>query len=173
MAGKATYRAMMEVEETAEVVVRQTPGEIEQVSKPVRPVRPARDPEAEKPTAAILPIYLLLGPAGEAINLTIRDRDGNIRKVELERNSMQRDGSQFMYRFVYDAFVASSVESRFLDEHVLYVKIPNFDREEIVSSFHQLLEEIDLSTTNGTYLVHLRTRDGGTSYLGSFLENFS
>ena len=58
MAGKATYRTMVEVEETAEVVVRQTPGEIEQVSKPIRPLRPVKDPEAEKPTAAILPIYL-------------------------------------------------------------------------------------------------------------------
>lgn len=31
----------------------------------------------------------------------------------------------------------------------------------------------DLTTTNATYLVHLRTRDGGTTYLGTFAENFS
>jgi len=31
----------------------------------------------------------------------------------------------------------------------------------------------DLTTTSATYLVHLRTRDGGTTYLGTFLENFS
>lgn len=97
---------------------------------------------------AILPIYLLFGPTGEPVDLTIRDLDGDIRSVQLERDSIQRDGSPFMYRFVYDSFVASSVESRFLDEHVLYVKIPNFDREEIASSFHRLLEETDLSAKN-------------------------
>jgi hypothetical protein len=31
----------------------------------------------------------------------------------------------------------------------------------------------DISTTNSTHLVHLRTRDGGTTYLGTYLENFS
>lgn len=31
----------------------------------------------------------------------------------------------------------------------------------------------DLSTINSTHIVHLRTRDGGTTYLGSYLENFS
>ncbi len=31
----------------------------------------------------------------------------------------------------------------------------------------------DLSTINSRHLVHLRTRDGGTTYLGTFLENFS
>jgi hypothetical protein len=31
----------------------------------------------------------------------------------------------------------------------------------------------DLSTTNSRHLVHLRTRDGGTTYLGTYLENFS
>jgi hypothetical protein len=31
----------------------------------------------------------------------------------------------------------------------------------------------DLTTTNATYLIHLRTRLGGTTYLGTFAENFS
>lgn len=31
----------------------------------------------------------------------------------------------------------------------------------------------DLSTTNSRHLIHLRTRDGGTTYLGTYLENFS
>lgn len=31
----------------------------------------------------------------------------------------------------------------------------------------------DISTTNSRHLVHLRTRDGGTTYLGTYLENFS
>ena len=114
---------------------------------------------------AILPIYLLFGPAGETVDLTIRDHDGDIRSVQVERNSIQRDGSPFMYRFVYDAFVASSVESKFLDEHILYVKIPNFEREEIASSFHRLLEEIDLSTTKGM-VIDLRFNLGGSNAIG-------
>lgn len=31
----------------------------------------------------------------------------------------------------------------------------------------------NISTTNSRHLVHLRTRDGGTTYLGTYLENFS
>lgn len=31
----------------------------------------------------------------------------------------------------------------------------------------------DLSTTNSTHLIHLRTRDGGTTYLGTFTNEFS
>ena len=31
----------------------------------------------------------------------------------------------------------------------------------------------DLTTTSATYLVHLQTRVGGTTYLGLFEENFS
>ena len=45
-----------EIEETAEVVVRQNPGEIEQ-STPVKTKLRGKT-EPEKPTAAILPIYL-------------------------------------------------------------------------------------------------------------------
>jgi len=56
MTRKAIYRTVIESEETAEVMVRQTPGELEALQRPVRPIE--RLPEPGKPTAAILPIYL-------------------------------------------------------------------------------------------------------------------
>jgi len=56
MAWKATYRNTLEAEETAEVVVRRTPAEIGAEEFPRRPKKINR--ELEKPTAAILPIYL-------------------------------------------------------------------------------------------------------------------
>jgi RNA polymerase primary sigma factor len=49
---------MLEVEETAEVIVRQSPAEIDALIR-ARKQRPfKRAPEPDKPTAAILPIYL-------------------------------------------------------------------------------------------------------------------
>ena len=56
MTRKAIYRTVIESEETAEVTVRQTPGELDVLQRPVRPLE--RLPEPGKPTAAILPIYL-------------------------------------------------------------------------------------------------------------------
>ena len=57
MARKATYRTLMESEETAEVVVRQTPAAIDALLR-VRKQRRIKVTEVDKPTAAILPIYL-------------------------------------------------------------------------------------------------------------------
>ena len=57
MASKAILR-MVEVEETAEVVVRQNPAEIDSALREQRPRFLTQRPDAEKPTAAILPIYL-------------------------------------------------------------------------------------------------------------------
>ena len=56
MARKGTYRSGIESEETAEVIVRQSPAEIE-VPQPQATAQPIRS-EPGKPTAAILPIYL-------------------------------------------------------------------------------------------------------------------
>jgi RNA polymerase primary sigma factor len=49
---------MVEVEETAEVVVRQNPAEIDSALRDQKSRILAQRPDAEKPTAAILPIYL-------------------------------------------------------------------------------------------------------------------
>jgi RNA polymerase sigma factor (sigma-70 family) len=56
MARKPNYTSAIESEETAEVVVRQSPAEIE-ATQPATPAQPVRT-EPGKPTAAILPIYL-------------------------------------------------------------------------------------------------------------------
>jgi RNA polymerase sigma factor (sigma-70 family) len=58
MIRKATLRTMVEVEETAEVVVRQNPAEIGSSLRERKPRLLIQRPDAEKPTAAILPIYL-------------------------------------------------------------------------------------------------------------------
>jgi RNA polymerase sigma factor (sigma-70 family) len=58
MARKATYRSILEVEETAEVVVRQSPADIDSLIRARKQRQLKRSPEVEKPTAAILPIYL-------------------------------------------------------------------------------------------------------------------
>ena len=58
LSSKQRYMTIAETEETAEVVVRQNPGEIEAAAE-VRPTRPIdRRLEPDKPAAAILPIYL-------------------------------------------------------------------------------------------------------------------
>jgi len=58
MARKAILRAMVEAEETAEVVVRQNPAEIDSALREQKPRLLTQRLDAEKPTAAILPIYL-------------------------------------------------------------------------------------------------------------------
>ena len=65
MARKATNRKMVDTEETAEVVVRRYPGALSQGDDPMgsgddnaQPKVTAQKVEPEKPTAAILPIYL-------------------------------------------------------------------------------------------------------------------
>jgi len=57
MARKVAYRDLMEAEETAEVVVRVNPAEIEAEEIDTK-VPPQIEPTQDKPTAAILPIYL-------------------------------------------------------------------------------------------------------------------
>jgi RNA polymerase primary sigma factor len=49
---------MLEVEETAEVIVRQSPAEIDALIRARKQRQLKRGPEPDKPTAAILPIYL-------------------------------------------------------------------------------------------------------------------
>jgi RNA polymerase sigma factor (sigma-70 family) len=58
MARKVTYSSAIESEETAEVVVRQSPAEIDSVAQSTGVPQPDRTTVLGKPTAAILPIYL-------------------------------------------------------------------------------------------------------------------
>ena len=58
MTRKATFRTILETEETAEVVVRQSPADIDLLLRARRQRQMKRRHEVEKPTAAILPIYL-------------------------------------------------------------------------------------------------------------------
>jgi carboxyl-terminal processing protease len=111
---------------------------------------------------AILVVYLLSGPKDSAVGMKVKDTDGAIRNVSLTRNSTIGNGPPFMYRFVENAFMAQAIESKMLEDGILYVKIPNFEHEQIETSFTQLIDGMDDGSVKGM-LIDVRNNMGGSS----------
>ena len=98
MVRKEHDTTVIEGDETAEVVVRHSPAEIDQVAVPKKPRLTGRPPEPEKPTAAILPIYLRemgstpLINEGQEVELARELQDGRVAmaKVALKLTAATR-----------------------------------------------------------------------------------
>ena len=110
---------------------------------------------------AILTVYLLFGPAGDTVDLQIRELDGNVRDVTLTRNAFSSGGPPFMYRFVEKLF-AETIETRMLDGDVLYVSIPNFEHARIEEDFRALIDTTDAAAIKGM-IIDVRSNLGGNS----------
>lgn len=114
---------------------------------------------------ALLPFFLLYGPAGETVSLEVGDLDGGTRDVSLTRSSAQRDGSPYFPPFLTN-MMASSVVSRNLESGILYVALPTFENDQIRVDFQRLIDGSDLSSVNGL-ILDVRGNMGGSSRTGN------
>lgn len=124
---------------------------------------------------ALLGAYLFMGPADERIKLKVKDFDGSFRNVELSRNSICSNGQPFMYQFLINFFIANTIETKMLENDILYVNIPNFGNDQIATDFEQLIDKLDINGINGM-IIDVRYNMGGNSkicnkILGCLLNN--
>ena len=111
---------------------------------------------------AILVVYLLNGPKEEKVRLKIKDVKGINRDILLSRNSTNNDGSPFLYQFVNNIFVESSITMKELDNNIMYIKIPNFDNKNISDEFQSVIDNLDNSKIKGL-ILDVRNNMGGSS----------
>lgn len=111
---------------------------------------------------AVLTIFLFYGPQGEKVEFTVKDMDGTARNVTLTRSSLNRNGSPFMYRFVHNMMVAQTIESKMLDDNILYVNIPHFENDRVAVDFLNMIDGLDPSVITGM-IVDVRYNMGGNS----------
>ena len=124
---------------------------------------------------ALLGAYLFMGPASEKIKLKVKDFDGSYRNIELSRNSICSNGQPFMYQFLINFFIANTIETKMLENDILYVNIPNFGNEQIATDFVQLIDNLDINGITGM-IIDVRYNMGGNSkicneILGCLLNN--
>jgi carboxyl-terminal processing protease len=105
---------------------------------------------------------LLTGPKGSTVALKVRDLDGTVRRVTLTRDSADRSGQRFLCRLLRWYMVEPILESRMLPNGILYVKIANFDKEELPGEFEKLIDTLDLASTKGM-IIDVRYNPGGDS----------
>ena len=114
---------------------------------------------------AVLPFYLLYGPQNEKVMFKVRDIDGSMREVALTRNSMNKDGEPFFYKFV-ESLMTNTIKTELLDNAVLYVSIPNFQNgnTRIYKDFEALIDTLDTNNVAGLILDVRLNLGGNRSY---------
>jgi C-terminal processing protease CtpA/Prc len=114
---------------------------------------------------AVLPIYLLYGPAGTTATLKVRDTGGASRDITVTRNSAGRDGAPFLYRFVEQMFTPA-IDTRRLGNGLVCVSVPNFENEQVSNGFLALVDSLEGTDTTGM-IIDLRANLGGSSAVGN------
>lgn len=110
---------------------------------------------------ALYVVYLLAGPAGGQVALTIRQADGSERDAVVIRNAMS-GGTPFMTRMLANAFDGPTIRTRMLPGDIRYVEIPNFDHPQAALDFAALVDSLDPSVVKGM-IVDVRHNMGGSS----------
>lgn len=128
-------------------------------------VLPYRTMGSTHANGAILPFFLLYGPAGEPIDLLIAEIDGSERSISLTRSSAQRDRQPFVPRFVAN-MMAPTITVRRLEGGVLYIIVPNLGQDRVAQDFEQLMDATDPASIHGM-ILDLRGNMGGSSSVGN------
>jgi len=106
--------------------------------------------------------YLLYGPKGTKVHLTVRDGSHDLRKIELTRDAMTGGRKPFLYTFVKH-LMAKTIDHSMLADGILYVNLPNFESEnaKIRDDFVALIDTTDLTAIKGI-IIDLRYNLGGS-----------
>jgi carboxyl-terminal processing protease len=104
---------------------------------------------------------LLMGPKGSEVKLKVRDLDGREWTVVLSRNSATKVGRPFFTRlFEWYMNTSAPVEARMMKDGIVYIKIANFDSEQVVKEFMKTFDSIAWPSVKGV-MLDIRYNPGG------------
>ncbi len=106
--------------------------------------------------------YFLRGPKGSKIRLKVKDMDGKVRNVTLTRNSSDKKGNPFHYRFVQWNMIDPVLESKTVSDGILYIKVSHFNDQELENDFLALIDSLDPLAIKGM-IIDIRYNLGGRS----------
>jgi carboxyl-terminal processing protease len=105
-------------------------------------------------------LFLLLnGPKDSLVKLQFRDPAGNLKEVELMRNSKNDDGSTFVHWIEGHKI---PLEQRILGDGLVYFRLPSFGSDTIVEEFNEAFEHLDPAQIRGI-ILDIRINGGGSS----------
>jgi len=105
-------------------------------------------------------LFLLLnGPKDSTVKLQFRDPAGNLKEVELKRNSKNDDGSAFVH-WIFGHQIP--LEHRILGDGLVYFRLPSFGSDEIVEEFNEAFKRLELDQIRGI-ILDIRINSGGSS----------
>jgi len=107
-------------------------------------------------------IGLLGGPKNSQVALMVKDPDGAAREVTLTRNSANKDGTPFLWRWVRWYMVDPLIETRMAAPDIWYARISNFGNEKVVEEFEKAFDLLDLSRIKGI-ILDVRFNLGGNN----------
>jgi hypothetical protein len=116
-------------------------------------------PQADE---AIALVGILSGPRGSQVPLKVKDPDGAMREVSLTRNSTDKNGFPFLWRWVRWYMFDPVIETRMIQPEIFYVRISNFGSEKVVEEFQKAFDRLDLAGIQGI-ILDVRYNPGGSS----------
>lgn len=105
---------------------------------------------------------ILSGPKNSVIPLKVKDPDGTERQVSLTRNSADKSGMPFFWRWIRWYMFDPVIETRMLESDVCYIRISNFGSDTVVAEFQKVLDGLDLARLQGM-ILDVRFNPGGNS----------
>ena len=105
---------------------------------------------------------ILSGPKDSRVTLKMRDADGTLREVALTRNSTNKDGTPFLWRWVRWMLFDPLIETKTIAPDIQYVRISRFGNAKVVEEFLKLIDGLDLQRIRGM-ILDVRFNSGGNS----------
>jgi len=111
------------------------------------------------------------GPKGTQVPLKVKDPDGRVREVSLTRNSTDKYGEMFQWRWVRWFMFDPLIVTRMVRPDICYIRISNFRPDRVVEEFQKVFDRQDLSLLKGI-ILDIRYNPGGNSANGDRLISF-